>query len=88
MPDTITVRVNGKRVAVPTGATAAVAILISGNAARTSVTGEPRAPFCGMGTCFECRAAINGIPYERTCQRLCEPEMKIETNGYGSVEPF
>jgi len=32
---------------------------------RTSVTGEPRGPLCGMGICFECRTASG----ERTCQQ-------------------
>jgi predicted molibdopterin-dependent oxidoreductase YjgC len=82
MPESVTVRVDGKSVVVPAGATAAVAILISGAVSRTSVTGEPRTPFCGMGTCFECRSEINGTPYLRSCQILCEPGMEIQTNGY------
>lgn len=81
MPESVIVRVNGKSVAVPAGATAAVAILASGSAARTSVTGEPRMPFCGMGTCFECRSQINGQPYQRSCQILCETGMEIQTYG-------
>jgi predicted molibdopterin-dependent oxidoreductase YjgC len=88
MPESVTVRVNGKSVMVATGATAAVAILASGAVSRTSVTGEPRTPFCGMGTCFECRSKINGHPYQRSCQILCEPGMEIQTNGYLDARPF
>lgn len=82
MPESVTVRVNGRSVVMPVGATAAVAILVSGAVSRTSVTGEPRTPFCGMGTCFECRSEINGAPYLRSCQILCESGMEIQTNGY------
>jgi D-hydroxyproline dehydrogenase subunit gamma len=81
MPDSVTVRVNGTAVEVPAGATAAVALLIAGARSRVSVTGQPRTPFCGMGTCFECRCEINGEPQRRGCQILCEREMEIRTNG-------
>ncbi|MEO8946402.1 MAG: (2Fe-2S)-binding protein [Gemmatimonadaceae bacterium] len=32
-----------------------------------SVTGEPRAPLCGMGVCFECRVTIDSRPHQRAC---------------------
>ncbi len=35
---------------------------------RRSVTGETRAPLCGMGICFECRVTINGQAHSRSCQ--------------------
>jgi hypothetical protein len=81
MPEIVTVYVNGQPVAVPLGSTAAVAILLSADAGRTSVSGQPRTPLCGMGTCFECRAEINGKPQRRSCQILCEPKMEIRSRG-------
>jgi predicted molibdopterin-dependent oxidoreductase YjgC len=81
MLESVTVRVNGKAVTVPTGATVAVAVLLSGATCRTSVTGEPRSPLCGMGTCFECRVVINGQPHCRSCQLICEANMEIMSNG-------
>jgi len=81
MAETLTVYVNGRAIAVPTGSTAAVAVLLAGNVYRTSVSGEPRAPLCGMGTCFECRMEINGVPQLRSCQVLCEPKMEINLRG-------
>ena len=81
MSETITVQVNGEAIVVPMGATAAVAVLLAGGACRTSVSGKPRAPFCGMGTCFECRVEIDGVPHVRSCQVLCEPGMKIRSDG-------
>jgi D-hydroxyproline dehydrogenase subunit gamma len=81
MPNTVTVHVNGARVEVPAGATAAVAMLIARAFSRISVTGRPRLPFCGMGTCFECRCEVNGEKQRRGCQVMCEPEMEIRTHG-------
>jgi sarcosine oxidase subunit alpha len=80
MPSDLTVRVNGALVCVPAGATVAVAMTVAAQPCRTSVTGEPRGPLCGMGICFECRAVVDGIPHSRTCQMLCQPEMEIKTD--------
>jgi aerobic-type carbon monoxide dehydrogenase small subunit (CoxS/CutS family) len=80
-PESFSVRVNGKQVSVRAGATVAVAVLAASATCRTSVTGQPRSPLCGMGTCFECRVAINGEPQRRSCQVLCEANMEIEANG-------
>lgn len=77
MPDQITVTVNGAPVAVPAGATVAVAMVLAGVACRTSVSGEPRGPLCGMGICLECRVAIDGIRHCRSCQVLCEQGMQV-----------
>jgi D-hydroxyproline dehydrogenase subunit gamma len=83
MPDSrsITLTVNGSSVSVLAGATVAVAVTMAGQPCRTSVSGEPRGPLCGMGICFECRVAINGTPHCRSCQILCEPGMDVRTDG-------
>jgi D-hydroxyproline dehydrogenase subunit gamma len=80
MSDRVTVAVNGFPVTVPAGATVAVAMVIAGQACRTSVNREPRGPLCGIGVCFECRVAINGQPHYRSCQILCEPGMEVRTD--------
>jgi len=77
----VTLAVNGQTVSVPSGATVAVAVTIAGQPCRNSVTGEPRGAFCGMGICFECRVTIDGKAHSRSCQILCEPGMKVSTNG-------
>ena len=81
MPETLTVRVNGARLEVPAGTSVAVAVLLSAGACRTSVTGQMRAPLCGMGTCFECRVEINGQMHQRSCQLMCEANMEIKAHG-------
>jgi predicted molibdopterin-dependent oxidoreductase YjgC len=81
MSESVSVCVNGKPVTVRAGSTVAVAVLASGATCRASVTGQPRSPLCGMGTCFECRVTINGEPQRRSCQVLCQANMEIEANG-------
>lgn len=78
-PANIVLTVNGKAITVASGTTVAAAIVMSGGASRTSVTGEPRSPLCGMGICFECRATVNGTAHRKTCLALCEQGMDVRT---------
>jgi sarcosine oxidase subunit alpha len=48
---------------------------------RTSVGGEPRGALCGMGTCFECRVAIDGVPHRRACLTAVRDGMEVATRG-------
>jgi hypothetical protein len=74
--------VNGRTVRVRAGTTAAAAIALAGlSCCRVSVTGQPRAAVCGIGTCFECRAEVDGIAHAKTCQILCRPGMAIRTDA-------
>lgn len=75
----IPLSVNGIDIRVAPGTNVAAAVLIAGFATRRSVTGEPRGPLCGMGICFECRVAIDGIPHQRSCQILCTPGIRVTT---------
>jgi sarcosine oxidase subunit alpha len=49
---------------------------------RTSVTGEPRGPVCGMGICFECRVTVNDAPHQRACLIQCETGMRVDTGAH------
>lgn len=80
MLKTIPVCVNGAPLDVLVGTSAAAALMASGKFSRTSVTGEHRTPFCGMGTCFECRCEIDGQAHRRGCQTACIPGMEIGTD--------
>jgi hypothetical protein len=81
MPETITLSVNGRSITVPEGSAVSTAVALSGEAAfRRSVTGQPRAPLCGMGICFECRVTINGQPHARSCQIICRDRMDVRTD--------
>jgi len=83
----ISLTVNGAAVTVSPGTTVAAAVAMAGAATRTSVSGEPRGPLCGMGICFECRVTIDGIPHQRSCQILCAPGLAV-TTGSGAVAPM
>jgi len=81
MLDEIAIEVNGNPLRVAAGTSVAAAVFIAGEwRCRTSVSGEPRAPLCGMGICFECRVTIDGRPHCRGCQILVSPGMTIQTS--------
>jgi D-hydroxyproline dehydrogenase subunit gamma len=72
--------VNGREVRVPAGTIVAAAIANAGvEVYRRSVQGEPRAPLCGMGICFECRVTIDGRAHCLSCQTVCEEGMRVVT---------
>jgi predicted molibdopterin-dependent oxidoreductase YjgC len=73
--------IDGQPVRVKAGTSVAAALcVVSGmGVARTSVTGEPRAPFCGMGVCQECRVRIDGRR-RLACQTVCVEGMRVETS--------
>ena len=74
--------VNGRSVEVPSGAMVSAAVALAGGSCfRRSVTGEPRAPLCGMGICFECRVTIDGRPHAKSCQIPCEEGMEVRTDA-------
>jgi len=82
MPRDVTLTVNGARVTVPEGAMLSTAVALAGvSAFRRSVSGEPRAPLCGMGICFECRVTLDGRAHVRSCQVLCREGMEVRTDG-------
>jgi hypothetical protein len=75
----VTVEVDGRPVTVPEGSSAAFAALCAASGAtRTSpATGEPRAPYCMMGVCFECLLEIDGLPSQQGCMVAVRPGMTI-----------
>ena len=82
MRSQIAIVVNGRPVAVSAGTTVAAAVLGAGvTTFRRSVRGEPRAPLCGMGICFECRVTIDGVAQSRSCQVLCRDGMVVRTDA-------
>lgn len=81
MPDAVSLTVNGQSVTVQEGSTVATAVALSNATTfRRSVTGQARAPLCGMGICFECRVTVNGQPHARSCQIVCREGMEVRTD--------
>ena len=76
----VEVQVDGTRVRIPVGSSVAAALAQQPpGRTRLSVSGQWRAPLCGMGVCHECRVMINGR--ERlACQTVCEDGMLIATS--------
>jgi sarcosine oxidase subunit alpha len=79
MSDGFSITVNGKSVRVRERTSIAAAVIMANEPSRFSVTGEARAPLCGMGICMECRATVNGVAHVRTCQVDCAPDMEVVT---------
>jgi len=82
MAERVVVLINGRELEVASGTTVAAAVLMAGvTCFRRSVSGEPRAPLCGMGVCMECRVRINGVAHCRGCQESCVAGMEIHTDA-------
>ena len=80
MGRTLSILVDGRLLEVPEGITVAAALLNAGeDGFRDSVSGHPRGPVCGMGTCFECRVTIDGARGRRACLEPVSPGMRVVT---------
>jgi len=78
---TVQIVVNGIPRQVPAGTSVAAALAQQPpGTTRTSVTGEARAPLCGMGMCHECRVRIQGR-IRLACQTVCAEGMAIDTDA-------
>ena len=79
MTSSVHIHIDGQALAVPAGSSVAAALARTpGGCARRSVSGEARAPFCGMGICHECRVTIDGRR-QLACQTVCQDGMRIDT---------
>ncbi|MDH0291936.1 (2Fe-2S)-binding protein [Pseudomonas sp. GD04087] len=77
MPELI---LDGRPLRVVAGTTVAAALALGADGTtRTSVSGQRRAPLCGMGVCQECRVTIDG-QRRLACQTLCRDGMQVETH--------
>ena len=75
----VTVEVEGQPLQVPAAATAAAAAMLAGlsSTRQSPVNGEPRAPYCMMGVCFECLLVIDGEPSQQGCMVTVREGMRI-----------
>ena len=79
--DSVDIEFNGQALRVPAGRTVAAALLAAGISRfrGSQVSGEPRAPYCMMGVCFECMMEIDGVPSRQTCLVQIREGMQIRT---------
>lgn len=76
----VTIDINGKPVTAFLGESVATALLSEEIVAmRTTVTGESRGVFCGMGVCFDCLVVVDGKPNTRACMTWVKEGMDIRT---------
>lgn len=75
--DPFTFQVDGEDVLAFPGETIAAAMLVAGvDRFRTDASGRARAPFCHMGTCFECVVDVDG-ERQRACLAPAMPGAEV-----------
>ena len=86
---TVTVTLDGQPVTAYLGETVAAVLFAEGLAqTRTTVSGEPRGVFCGMGVCFDCLVVVDGEPNTRACVTWVRDGMKVSRqSGLVAVAP-
>ncbi|NUT16777.1 MAG: (2Fe-2S)-binding protein [Cupriavidus sp.] len=52
------------------------------------VSGEPRAPYCMMGVCFECLMEIDGQPSRQSCLVTVREGMRVHTQDGARTLPL
>lgn len=78
----ILLHINGQPHQVQGPCTVAAALAQAGvQATRRSATGQPRAAFCGMGVCQECRLSIDGIAQRLACLTPAREGMTVEVTA-------
>lgn len=67
----VAIEVDGERIEGVEGQSIAGILLGDGRLAwrESARQGEPRGLFCGIGVCFDCLVAVNGVRDVRACQR-------------------
>jgi predicted molibdopterin-dependent oxidoreductase YjgC len=84
----LTILMDGRPVTAYPGETVAGALMAAGRRVlrTTTVRGEPRGVFCGMGVCYDCLMVIDGRSSRRACVTFVEDGMRVETQA-GVGEP-
>jgi D-hydroxyproline dehydrogenase subunit gamma len=74
----VTMTLDGVQVVAYAGETVATVLIAEGHhATRTTLGGEPRGIFCGMGVCFDCLVVIDGVPNTRACMTFVADGMDV-----------
>ena len=75
----VAISVEGRRVQARAGETVATALLGAGivSLRRTAVSGEPRAPLCLMGVCFDCLVEVDGMQNVQACMVEVREGMQV-----------
>ena len=77
--ETIKILFEGSSLDVVEGQTVAAALLTEGHLffRNSEISGQPRAPYCMMGVCYECMLEIDGQSNQQSCLIPVREGMKI-----------
>ncbi|MFH2040522.1 MAG: (2Fe-2S)-binding protein [Chloroflexota bacterium] len=78
--DSFEIKFNGQNITAYHGETIATVLLGSGMKMlhHSTLSGEPRGVFCGMGLCYDCLVTLNGEPNIRACRTYAQPGDVVE----------
>ncbi|WP_354233438.1 (2Fe-2S)-binding protein [Arthrobacter sp. UYEF3] len=84
-PGEVTVSFDGRPIRTAPGHSVASALVTNGITAwrDTRKHARPRGLFCGIGVCFDCLVAVDGVPNQRACLVEVRDGMDVK----GSCEP-
>jgi predicted molibdopterin-dependent oxidoreductase YjgC len=70
----------GQSISAHQGETIGAALMAAGilTFRTTRLQGRPRGLFCGIGLCFDCLVAVNGIPNQQACLVAVKPDMRVQ----------
>ncbi|MGW2022178.1 (2Fe-2S)-binding protein [Streptomyces decoyicus] len=83
------IRLDGRPLPALPGQSIAAALWAAGVLSwrTTRRDGRPRGAFCGIGSCFDCLATVNGRPNQRACLVPARPGDAITTQeGHGRAD--
>ena len=84
VPPSVPISLNGKDILLQKRQNLATALLEAGvfefNIRPDTQTA--RAPYCLMGSCFDCRLVVNGKRDTLACQTAVEPGIVVQTQKY------
>ena len=77
--ETIKILFEGSSLDVVEGQTVAAVLLTEGHLffRNSEISGQPRAPYCMMGVCYECMLEIDGQSNQQSCLIPVREGMKI-----------
>ncbi|GAA2489901.1 (2Fe-2S)-binding protein [Streptomyces gobitricini] len=80
-PAPFTLTFDGRTITALPGQSVAAALWNAGVLAwrTTRHGGAPRGAFCGIGTCYDCLATVNGRPNQRACLLPARPGDTVTT---------
>ena len=86
----LTLQIDGRTITAFEGDTLAVALLAAGVDVfrHTPVSGQPRAPLCLMGVCFDCLVRLDGRANVQACMVPVRAGMQVSLQrGARTAEP-